>query len=101
MGVLQRQQHLRGGDAMGRQRLLIGLGEPDLADRRSGLALLQRQGAALEAKRAAAERDGAGGDDQRLDAGFREVADVGGEAGQPVSAQPAGLMGRPAAPSRS
>ena len=43
LAVLERHQHLRGGDAVRREHRLVGLGEADLADRGGGLALLQRQ----------------------------------------------------------
>ena len=49
LGVVQRQQQLRGGQAGGRQRLAPGLGQADLADRGGGLLLLQPQALAGQA----------------------------------------------------
>jgi hypothetical protein len=43
LAVLEGEQHLRGGDAVGGEHGLVGLGEPDLADRGGGLALLERE----------------------------------------------------------
>ncbi len=43
LGVVQRQQQLRGGQAVGGQRLGPGLGQADLADRGGGLLFLQPQ----------------------------------------------------------
>ena len=54
LGVVERQQDLRDGDAVPRQRLLIGMGEPDLAGGGGGLLLLELERAAGQAEMAAA-----------------------------------------------
>ena len=50
LGVVQRQQQLRGGEALGGQRLAPGLREADLADRGGGLLFLQPQARAGAAR---------------------------------------------------
>ena len=42
LGVVERQQKLRGGEALGGERLAPGLRQADLADRGGGLLLLKR-----------------------------------------------------------
>ena len=60
LGVVQRQQQLRGGQAVRGQRLGPGLRQPDLADGGGGLLLLQPQPALGEAEAAPGQGDGAG-----------------------------------------
>ena len=66
LGVVERQQDLRHGDAVARQRLLVGVRELDLAGRGGGLALLELQRAGRQLEMRAAEADGAGGDQHDL-----------------------------------
>ena len=48
LGVVRGQQDLRHGDAVARQRFLVGVRQADLAGRGRGLLLLQPQGAAAQ-----------------------------------------------------
>ncbi len=75
LGVAEGEQDLPGGEAVALQRLRLGAGERDLADRGGGLALLEPSGAGRQVEDAAAEGDGAGGDDE-------QVAPPGGKRGQ-------------------
>ena len=86
LGVVQRQQQLRGGQALGGERLAPGLGQADLADRGGGLLFLQAQPTLVQAKRAARQRDGAGGHHDHVGAAGAERGDVGGHALEPGGA---------------
>ena len=84
--VVQRQQQLRGGQALGGQCLAPGLRQADLADRGRGLLFLQPEAALLQAERAACQRDGAGGDHDDVDTARPQGGDVGGHAVEPGGA---------------
>ena len=60
----------------------------DLPDGRGRLALLQPQGARRVAEHGAAERDGARGDHEHVDAAGMKLGDVLGERREPGMAQP-------------
>ena len=78
LGVFQGQQDLRHRDAVAGQRLLIGMGETDLAGRGGGLFFFEAQRAAAQAKMTAPDRDRAGRDDDDLlppGAAAREIID--------------------------
>jgi hypothetical protein len=62
LGVVERQQDLRDGDLVAGQRLLVGVRQQDLAGGGGGLLLLQPQRPGRQLQVAAADRDGAGGD---------------------------------------
>mmetsp|Transcript_28776 Transcript_28776/g.54627 ORF Transcript_28776/g.54627 Transcript_28776/m.54627 type:complete len:380 (-) Transcript_28776:901-2040(-) len=64
--VLQRHQHLRGGDAVRCHGFLIGAGEPDLTHGGGGLRLFQRQIGGGQMQHLAPQRDGAGGHQHHL-----------------------------------
>src|SRR6185437_2237687 len=66
LGVLGREENLCDRDAVLRQRLLIGMGEPDLTRSGGGLFFLELERAADQAELQAACGDGAGRDDQHL-----------------------------------
>ena len=85
LGIVERQQHLRHGDAVARQRLLVGVGELDLAGGGGGLALLELERAGRQLEMRAAEPDGAGGDQHDLAAAFVQARDVVGQRFQPVA----------------
>ena len=86
LGVVQRQQQLRGGQALGGQRLAPGLRQADLADRGGGLLFLQPEAALVQAERTPRQRDGAGGDHDHVDAARAQRGDVGGHAIEPGGA---------------
>ena len=67
-GVAERQQDLAGDDLVARQAFRPGAGQRDLADGRGRLAFLELQRAGGQIEHRAAERDGAGGDDEDIDA---------------------------------
>ncbi len=52
LGVIERQQNLGAGDAVARQRLLIGVGQADLTRGGGGLLLFQAQHTGIEAEAA-------------------------------------------------
>ena len=88
LGVVERQQHLRRRDAVARQRVGIGLGQADLPGRGGGLLSSSLQRAGWQAEMAAAERDGAGRDqDAPPGRRARQRGDVVGQRRQPVAAQ--------------
>src|SRR5260221_10305810 len=66
LGVLGGEQDLRHGDAVPGERLLIGMGEADLPGCRGGLLFLELERGAGETEMAAADGDGAGGDDENI-----------------------------------
>ena len=100
LGVVQRQQHLAGDDAVAVQRLRPGAGERNLADGSGGLAVLELQRRLRQPQQRAPERDRAGGDDQHVGAALVQRGDVLDERVEPLLLQGAGRRGRPAATSR-
>ena len=90
LGVVRRQQQLRGGQPVRRQRLAPGLRQPDLPDRRRRLLFLQPQPRLPSAR----GRDGRARwrrrDHDHLDAARPQGRDVGGDGGRaiPVAAPP-------------
>ena len=72
---------------MGLQRVRPGARERDLADRRRGLAVLELQRALGQARDGAAERDGAGGDDEHVGAALVQCGDVGDQRVEPFLLQ--------------
>ena len=84
LGVLQRQQHLAGDDAVPMQAQRPGARQRDLADRRRRLAVLELQRAALEAGDAPAERDRSRGDDQHVGAALVQRGEVVDQSLEPV-----------------
>ena len=66
LGIVEGQQDLRNGDAVARQRLLIGMGQPDLPGGSRRLLFFEAQTAPGEAEMAAADRDRPGGDEDHL-----------------------------------
>ena len=87
LGVVERQQQLRGGEAVRRQCLAPGLRQPDLSDGGGGLLFLQPQALLLQAERTARQGDGAGGHHDHLGAARAQRGDVGGDAVQPGGAR--------------
>ncbi len=83
LAVLQRQQHLRHGDTMLAQQLLVGMGQADLPDGRRGLALIQPQRPRGKPQLASAQRNGAGGHQDDLLSALR--ADACRSSTRPVS----------------
>ena len=67
------------------KRLLIGVGQPDLAGGGGRLLFLEPQGAFRQAEMAPADGDGAGRDDQHLLAGRLQCRDIVGQGIQPVA----------------
>ena len=63
LGDVGRDQDLAGDDAVRAEALGPGLAQRDLAGAGGGLALLERQADGVEPEQPAAERDGAGGND--------------------------------------
>ncbi len=86
LGVVQRQQQLRGGQALGGERLAPGLGQADLADSGGGLLLFQAEPSLVQAERASGERDGTGRDHDHIDTARAERGDIGGDALEPGGA---------------
>ena len=92
LGIVERQQDLRHGDVVARQRFLIGMRQADLAGGGRGLLLFQPQRAGRQAQMAAADRDGAGGDDDHFLPARAAARDVVGQGVEPVAPDPAGLL---------
>src|SRR5690606_34071992 len=87
--VLQGQQQLRHGHALFLEQVLVGMGEADLADRRRGLLVLQRQRTTCQAELPSPERDSAGGHDDDLLAAPAHALQVLHQGLQPGAVEPA------------
>ncbi len=74
---------------MRRERLLIGAGKADLADRGSSLALVERERARREAKHPAPECYRAGGDEDHIRPAPLRRGDIVGQRAEPAGAQAA------------
>ena len=74
--------------------------ERDLADRGRRLAFLELQQRRAEVQDGAPQRDGAGGDDQHVDAARVQLGDILGERREPGMVEPPFGRGRPGARSR-
>ena len=83
---------MAGPQADAAQALLVGVGEDDLADGGGGLLLVEALRPALQPELAPAERDGAGGDDDRLLAAGDQLRHVGREPVEPGLAHLAVLV---------
>ena len=79
LGVLQRDQHLPGGDAVTAEHLRPGARERDLADGGRGLAVLELERARRQLEHGAAERDGAGRDHEDVALLAVQTGDVLGQ----------------------
>jgi hypothetical protein len=90
LGVVQRQQHLRGREAARLEDLLPGTRQPDLADRGRGLALLQPESPRGQPQMPTPHRDRARGDDDHLLAPLGRAGEIVGEALQPGAVEAAG-----------
>ena len=77
---------------MGPERLGPGARKRDLPDGGGGLRLLQAERAGAELEHSAAERDGAGGDDEQVSFVLVQGGDVGGERVEPVALERAGIL---------
>ena len=101
LGDVGRDEDLAGDDAVPAEALGPGLAQRDLAGARRGLALLERQVLRGEPEEAAAERDGAGRDDDDRAAVGLERRDIGGRGCRASRCAACRSCRRRAAPSRS
>src|SRR5690606_18536234 len=92
LGDIGGDEDLAGDDAVRAERFLPGPAEGDLAYGRRGLALFERQGAAVEPEEGAAERDGAGRNDDDLAAVGAQRGNVRGDAVEPAAIDAAGEL---------
>ncbi len=92
LGIAEGQQDLRDRDVMARQRLLIGVGQADLAGRGRGLLLLEAQRSGGEAEMTPPDRDGAGRNQDHIGAALAQRRDVVGQRIQPFAPDAAALL---------
>src|SRR5579859_4528602 len=90
-GVLRRQEDLRDGDGVDRERLLIGVREADLAGRGGGLLFLEPQPVAEKPEMAPADGDRARRHEDHLLPLFPATRHILGEGGEPRRANLAAL----------
>ena len=88
LGVVGGQQDLRDGDAVARERLLIGVREPDLPGRRGGLLFLEPEPPSGEAELPPADRDRAGRHEDHLLAAGPAAGDVVGQRRRATAGEP-------------
>ena len=87
LGVAEGEQHLRNGQVVLLEHFLPGVREPDLPDRRRGLALLQSQATRRQPELPPPQRDRAGRHEDDLLAPFAQCREVRGQRLEPGAIQ--------------
>ena len=90
LAVVDREQHLCGGDPESAEHLLIRVREQDLSRRGRRLLVLEPRAAPVELQLARAERDGARRHDHDFLALRAQLGDVGAHAFEPCAIERAG-----------